>query len=59
MKKEKRYFIRKFVSAGSVSEALRKEKNAPVDGVWVEESKEEAHNTVAMGFSIPNDDGEY
>jgi hypothetical protein len=35
-----RYFIRKYVEASSIEDALLKEKKAKVDGVWSDESPE-------------------
>lgn len=55
---QNRYFIRKFVSARSVTEALLLEKNAPVDGVWVEKVETPPSAPELIGFRIPNDDGD-
>jgi hypothetical protein len=33
----KLYIIRKYVMASSVKDALRKEKDAPIEDVWVDE----------------------
>ncbi len=55
MKKEqkpqpKRFIIRKYVMATSAREALKKDKTAPVDDVWIDDKWIEENK--GMGFKV-------
>lgn len=57
--KRKLYVVRKYIKANSVHEALKKEKTAKVDEVWVDEEWKKNHNDhleSAIGFDC--DDGQ-
>ena len=47
---EKRYIIRKYVSASSVQEALNKEPTTAVEEVFVDEKANEKSISDAVGF---------
>lgn len=46
----KRFFIRKYVTASSVTEALAMEKSTPVDGIWAEKQETPSVMTELIGF---------
>lgn len=54
--KTRRYQIRKFVTASSVTEALRLEKQTEVEGIWAEKTPPPQVQTELIGFRMPNDD---
>jgi hypothetical protein len=51
LKQSKLYVIRKYVSARSAAEAIRKDKDTPVDDVWLSEKAQESREEPpAIGF---------
>jgi hypothetical protein len=53
-KQQKQFIVRKYVMASSAIDAIRKEKNKPVDDVWLDadwEKKQNADRPSAIGFS--------
>jgi hypothetical protein len=48
--KQKRYIVRKYIFARSASDAIRKDKTAPVDDVWLDEKWDE-QAVKQVGFS--------
>ncbi len=55
---QKLYVVRKYISAKSAAEAIRKDKTHPVDDVWMDEDFKNKKLADAMGFTIesPQDD---
>ena len=53
MKREgqKMYVVRKYVKAISVAQALRREKDAPVHEIFVEDKWKDTHLADAIGFA--------
>lgn len=60
MKNQKLFLVRKFIMASSAKDAIRKDKDTPVDEVWVDEDWKKGNATPlasAIGFQVyPNDD---
>lgn len=59
-KKDKMYVIRKYVKAASVSEAIKRERLAPVHEVYVDEEwRKNNHDnlTTAIGFTVARQPG--
>lgn len=50
----KRYIVRKYVDARDVQDALRREPQAPVDDIFLDEKPD--GRTQAIGFVIPLDE---
>lgn len=44
------YIVRKYIKAYSALEAIKKDKDHPVDDVWVEERWQDKHLADAIGF---------
>lgn len=61
-KKEIQFVVRKYVTATSARDAIRREKKVPVCDVWVDEDWKKNQGrelTPALGFSGPDsDDGD-
>jgi hypothetical protein len=54
--KEKLFIVRKYIKALSAAEAIRKERSAPVDDVWIDDDWKRGQSSQlaeAMGFSLP------
>ena len=50
--KEKRYIVRKYIFAASATDAIKKDKNKPVDDVYVDENWMIEHDKKdSMGFN--------
>lgn len=58
---KKLFIVKKYVWAESANQAIRREKNQPVDDVWVDDDWKKQSNTPkdAIGFYVPNDDEDY
>lgn len=52
--KKKLFIIRKYIFAKNAKEAIRLDKKAPVDDVWIDENYR--NQSVTMGFNIKKDD---
>ena len=56
MKKDtsKMFILRKYVRAKSASDAIRKDKQTPVDDVWVDDDWKKQQNALesAIGFTV-------
>jgi hypothetical protein len=48
-----KYIIRKFVEAGTVQEAIRKDRKTPVHDCYLKEGESQSHLESAIGFSLP------
>lgn len=49
----KLFVIKKYVMATSAKDAIRKERSAQIDDVWIDENWKEKHLNEAMGFRTP------
>ncbi len=47
---QKLYIVKKYILANSASEAIRKDKNTPVDDVWMDDDFKKQLST-AVGFA--------
>jgi hypothetical protein len=57
-KLQKRFIVRKYITASSALNAIRKDRTAPVDDVWVDNQAPKDMNP-AIGFEvIPQDNDE-
>jgi hypothetical protein len=60
MKKDntKMFILRKYVRAKSASDAIRKDKQTPVDDVWVDDDWKKQQNALenAIGFTVTEED---
>ena len=48
--KPKMYVVRKYIKAYSALEAIKKDKDYPVDDVWIDEKWQDKHLADAIGF---------
>ena len=54
---EKRYIIRKYVVANSISAAIRKEKKTEVDEIWIDKEPVQLSDAVgSIGFRSKEDE---
>ena len=54
-KTPKMYIVRKYIKANSASDALKKEKKAHVDDIWVDDQwKEGKNNQLAQAIGFDN-----
>lgn len=56
---QKMYVIKKFVMANSAQQAIRKERKAPVDSVWIDDDWAKGNSKTlesAIGFTIPTEE---
>lgn len=51
-KLQKQFIVRKYILASSAAEAIKKDKNSPVDDVWIDEDwkKQQPLPPQSMGF---------
>lgn len=52
--KEKRYIITKYVKAKSILDAIKKEKTAEIDEIYLDD-KEKDHSDTIMGYNVKNE----
>jgi hypothetical protein len=46
------FVIRKYITAHSAAEAIRKDKSTPVDDVWIDDDYKKNMLPAALGFQI-------
>ena len=49
---QKLYIVRKYISANSAAEAIKKDKTHPVDDVWIDDDFKAKRLADVMGFQI-------
>lgn len=55
---QKLFIVKKYIWAKSATQAIKKDKQTPVDDVWVDDDWKKQSNTPkdAIGFYAPNND---